>query len=247
MTPKYSLHHVTKDHPFMTCLVKVNTRSSWQKTVTKVLNKCHGIYSFRMDDNGVVEISGTVDPNLLLKMLGKAGRKAELRWLQFGECSSNLFMPMNHSNIGGYGGPGNYGGTSYAQDGRYLHSGNLPRPKLPSEEAIMSSAHNTKNDYQIAYDHKHDYYQYAHDHNHHYQHSYDHKHDYQLAYDHKLDNPHSYDHRHDYQHYDHRHDNQHYRHDYRYDHSHRHDGNQTHYRPPLPTLGGEDMSCCTVM
>lgn len=143
-----------------------------------------------MDDNGVVEISGTVDPKLLLKMLGKAGSKTELRWLQFGECSSNLFMPMNHNG---------YGGTTYSRDGRYLHSGNLLRPKLPSQ----SLAHNQKHDYQIANHHKHDYDQYAHNHNHHYQHPYD---DYQLAYDQEHIYQQSYDNRHDYQHYDHRHD-----------------------------------------
>lgn len=67
-----------------------------------------------MDDNGVVEISGTANPSLLLKMLGRAGKSAELCWFQFGECSSNLFMATN-------------------DDGRYLHASNLSRPKLPSQ------------------------------------------------------------------------------------------------------------------
>ncbi|EPS68235.1 hypothetical protein M569_06537, partial [Genlisea aurea] len=74
-----------------TCIVRVNPQSSWDRTVRRVLKKCHGVYNFRMDEAGLVEISGTVDPNLLLKMLGRAGRKAELHWFQFGECSSNLY------------------------------------------------------------------------------------------------------------------------------------------------------------
>lgn len=37
------------------CLVKVNTRSSWQKTVAKVLNKCHGmLFHVWSDENLVV-------------------------------------------------------------------------------------------------------------------------------------------------------------------------------------------------
>ncbi|XP_020553995.1 uncharacterized protein LOC110013009 [Sesamum indicum] len=234
MAPKYNLQELSKDHPFMTCLVKVNTRSSGQKTVAKVLQKCHGIYSFRMDDDGLVEISGTVDPNLLLKMVGKSGRKAELRWLQFGECSSNLFMPMNQ------------GGVNNSYDGRYLHAGNLPRAKLPSHDALRSSAHNQKHDYQIAYDDKHDYDQDRRDWNYHYQHTYDHnqdyqhgcldhKHHYQLAYDQKHHYPHSY------RNYDHAHDSQYTSYGYR------HDGNQMHYSKALPGVGGEGMGCCTVM
>ncbi|KAK4439731.1 hypothetical protein Salat_0308000 [Sesamum alatum] len=233
MAPKYNLQELSRDHPFMTCLVKMNTRSSWQKTLAKVLQKCHGIYSFRMDDDGLVEISGAVDPNLLLKMVGKSGGKAELRWLQFGECSSNLFMPMNQ------------GGASYS-DGRYLHAGNLPRAKLPSHEALRSSAYNQKHDYQITYDDKRDYgqdardwnyrYQHTYDHNQDYQHGYyDHRNDYQLAYDHKHAYPHSY------QQYDHAHD-------YQYNsYGYSRDGNQMHYRQALPAVGGEDIGCCTVM
>ncbi|KAG8386052.1 hypothetical protein BUALT_Bualt03G0108900 [Buddleja alternifolia] len=221
--------------PLATCLVKVNTLSSWQKTVRKVLNKCHGIYSFRMDDDGVVEISGTVDPNLLLKMLGKSGRKAELRWFQFGECSSNLFMPIT---ISGY------------QDGRYLHSDNLPRPKLPSHEHFRSPAHHQKQDYQIAYDNRDDY---ANQYYYNYQHSYHNKQDYQHGYDYNHDYQHGYDHNHDYQHgYDHNHDYQHayyeHRHDYQDNvYGHRNYANQTNYQTPSRALAGDDVGCCHVM
>ncbi|KAM7498955.1 hypothetical protein LguiA_023369 [Lonicera macranthoides] len=46
-----------------------------------------------MDEDGKVEVSGTVNPKQLLKMLAKAGKRAEVCWFQFGECSSNLYVP----------------------------------------------------------------------------------------------------------------------------------------------------------
>lgn len=188
-----------------------------------------------MDDNGVIEISGTVEPDMLLKMLGKAGNKAELQWLQFGECSTNLFMPTNHSNtIGGQG------SKIYPYDGRYLHSGNLPRPMLPSQENNHHQHHQ-----KIAYDHPHHYDQYAHNQNHQYTlnyDGYDQNHDYANAYDY----PRSYDHdNYDCQHYDYDQghvDNQQYVRDYGYNYSQGYDGNKTHYRG-----GGDDIACCRVM
>lgn len=52
---------------------------------------------FKMDQNGVVEVSGIADPNKLLKKLGRS-RQVELHWFQFGQCSSNLFMPETKKN-----------------------------------------------------------------------------------------------------------------------------------------------------
>lgn len=52
---------------------------------------------FKMDQNGVVEVSGIAHPNQLLKKIGKASR-LELHWFQFGECSSNLFMPETNKD-----------------------------------------------------------------------------------------------------------------------------------------------------
>ncbi|XAR56762.1 hypothetical protein NMG60_11037349 [Bertholletia excelsa] len=42
----------------------------------------------------MTEVSGTVDPALLLKRLGKAGEHVELWWWQFGQCSSKLCLPQ---------------------------------------------------------------------------------------------------------------------------------------------------------
>ncbi|CAK9148841.1 unnamed protein product [Ilex paraguariensis] len=103
-----------------------------------------------MNEEGMVEVSGTVDPSLLLKILAKAGKRAEVCWFQFGQCSSNLYMPPDHNdyydyghngycgNYGshGYGGlgyNGGYGGNNYYSDHRYLHHrgyGTRPRPRL---------------------------------------------------------------------------------------------------------------------
>lgn len=116
---------------------------------------CVGIHSFRMDDNGMVEISGTVDPSSLLRMLGRAGRAAELCWMNFGQCSSNLFMPTS-------------GGSANSHDGRYLHAPSHCRPKPPSQRAIQPSSINKQN-YVYGRD-KMCYEKYGFDHVHSYQH-----------------------------------------------------------------------------
>lgn len=51
----------------------------------------------KMDQSGVVEVSGIADPNHLLKKIGQSNR-VELHWFQFGQCSSNLFMPETKKN-----------------------------------------------------------------------------------------------------------------------------------------------------
>ncbi|KAL8458798.1 hypothetical protein ACS0TY_036342 [Phlomoides rotata] len=158
MAPMHNLNHVTHVHPFMTCVVKVDTRYNWQKTISALLKKCHGVYNFRMNDHGEVEISGTIDPCVLLEKLGRAGRKAELKWFQFGECSNNLFM------------------NRYNQDGRYLHSGNIGRPTLPLHKNIIRpSPHNHIHNYHHSYDQSHGCY-----HDHGYDH---HRHDSDRCYD----------------------------------------------------------------
>ncbi|MCD7466743.1 hypothetical protein HAX54_003748 [Datura stramonium] len=70
-----------------------------------------------MNGDGMIEVSGNVDPKLLLKRLSKAGKKAELCWFQFGECSSNLFIKQSDYYYGGQ------------LDGRFLHYGHI-NPQL---------------------------------------------------------------------------------------------------------------------
>nr|GMD57968.1 heavy metal-associated isoprenylated plant protein 33-like [Ipomoea batatas] len=81
-----------ENYSFMTCLLWVDTSSSgWQKDVEKVLTNIHGVTSFRMHGGlGMIEVSGTVNPQKLMKKLGK---KLAIVWFQFGDSSANLFMP----------------------------------------------------------------------------------------------------------------------------------------------------------
>nr|XP_033515139.1 uncharacterized protein LOC104108461 [Nicotiana tomentosiformis] len=106
-----------QSYPFMTCVLWVNNRTSgWQKIVAKVFKNVHGIRNCRMNGDGMIEVSGNVDPKVLLKRLGKAGNKAELCWFQFGECSSNLFISQS---------------DYYGQlDGRFLHYRDQLNPQL---------------------------------------------------------------------------------------------------------------------
>ncbi|KAM3266491.1 hypothetical protein P3L10_003485 [Capsicum annuum] len=79
-----------------------------------------------MNGGGMIEVSGNADQKLLLKRLAKAGRKAELCWFQFGECSNNFFI--NQSDYYYYGGQlGGYNGGHL--DGRILHYGDI-NPQL---------------------------------------------------------------------------------------------------------------------
>ncbi|CAI9787793.1 unnamed protein product [Fraxinus pennsylvanica] len=149
MDPISGLQQVKKYYPFMTCIVKVNTKTQWPKTVAKILSKIQGVQNFRMDLEGHVEISGTVDPDLLLKLLGKSGRKARLCWFQYGECSSNLFMSNRTANVA----PESYG--------RYIQNGNPPRPKLPSNDDrnpkhVDPNSHDRMLNFERAHEHLHD-------------------------------------------------------------------------------------------
>ncbi|KAL3506858.1 hypothetical protein ACH5RR_032240 [Cinchona calisaya] len=51
------------------------------------------VRAFKMDQDGIAEVSGFADPDVLLKTVEKQGKKAELCWFQYGKCSSNLFGP----------------------------------------------------------------------------------------------------------------------------------------------------------
>ncbi|KAL6999135.1 hypothetical protein U1Q18_000297 [Sarracenia purpurea var. burkii] len=80
-----------------------------------------------MDEDGRIEVSGTVDPSLLLKMLAKAGKGAEICWWQFGQCSSNLFIPENRKyyHDDPYAGSGYYGDDSYCHCGSHRVGGGV--------------------------------------------------------------------------------------------------------------------------
>lgn len=100
-----------RNYAFVTCGIKVNTRSSgWQRTVRSVLSKIRGVRDCRMDEYGVIQVSGIVSPELLIKKLSKAGTKAELLWLQYGQYSSNFYASMPLPNRSSYAGDHNFQG-----------------------------------------------------------------------------------------------------------------------------------------
>ncbi|KAL6500204.1 hypothetical protein OROHE_025570 [Orobanche hederae] len=80
------------DLSFMTLVFKVNPiKAGWHKAIISLLKRCKGA-RFKMDQEGVVEVSGMSNPYKVLKKIGESSR-LEIQWYQFGECSSNLFMP----------------------------------------------------------------------------------------------------------------------------------------------------------
>ncbi|KAL4554725.1 hypothetical protein LXL04_037328 [Taraxacum kok-saghyz] len=138
---------------FTNFTIKVDAEGSWTDTVKKVLNSVEGIYvcfhhllfsthnvtnlssidpllflvkgvtNFRMENNGKINISGYIDPNLLLKCLRKLGKKAQIVHWQYGECSSNLFektkSPSVNASYPGYGGYNGYGYPSYLRNNNH--------------------------------------------------------------------------------------------------------------------------------
>ncbi|XP_059284507.1 heavy metal-associated isoprenylated plant protein 32-like [Lycium ferocissimum] len=140
------LQFMMQSYPFMTCILRVNNRTSgWQKTVAKVFKNVYGITNCRMNGDGMIEVSGNIDPKVLLKRLAKAGKKAELYRFQFGECSSNLFI--NQSDY--YGQLGYYYGGQL--DGRYLHYGDInPQLKQSSKKKFQYLDNDTKYECTVA-------------------------------------------------------------------------------------------------
>ncbi|TMW96917.1 hypothetical protein EJD97_006551 [Solanum chilense] len=162
---------------FMTCILRININADrWQRTIAKVLKNVD-VTNFRMNTDGTMEISGSVYPNKFLKILKKARNKAELCHLQFGQCSTNLFLPSRpiDYSIGNnkFGVPNNmllssfvgqmednqtgyYGG----RDGRFLHYGDKP-----------SQSKKSKSEKSDDHDHNH---VHGHDHNHNHNHVHGH-------------------------------------------------------------------------
>ncbi|XVE77763.1 hypothetical protein DITRI_Ditri13aG0088900 [Diplodiscus trichospermus] len=87
------------DHsPIRTCVLKMNVKcENCQRKVKKTLQKIHGVHSINIDANGgKVEVSSTVDPNLFIAMLAKAGKKAEVFWEPAEPQSMNNLNHVEH-------------------------------------------------------------------------------------------------------------------------------------------------------
>ncbi|KAJ0868397.1 hypothetical protein HanRHA438_Chr12g0574161 [Helianthus annuus] len=93
---------------FTNFTIKVNVKKSWQDTVKSVLKSVQ-VTTFRMGDDGSVNISGYIDPTQLLKCLKKAGKDVEMVHWQYGECSNNLFENTEPPTIDNGNGPNGVG------------------------------------------------------------------------------------------------------------------------------------------
>ncbi|KAI8552954.1 hypothetical protein RHMOL_Rhmol06G0308000 [Rhododendron molle] len=131
-----------------TCILRVNVEEAgWQKVVSLALSNIRGVRNFKMVEDGKIEVSGTVNPNQLLKMLAtKAGKKLAICHWQFGECHSNLYLPepkpekppqKEGTNFNGYYGydGGYYGCNPYYANDWHLYGnggyGDYTWPKYP--------------------------------------------------------------------------------------------------------------------
>ncbi|XP_058218855.1 uncharacterized protein LOC131329628 [Rhododendron vialii] len=141
--------HAEENYAFMTCILRVDVKAAgWQKVVSLALSNIRGVRNFKMVEDGKIEVSGTVDPNQLLKMLAsKAGKKLNICLWQFGECHSNLYLPepkpekpqqKEGTNFNGYYGyDGGYYGCNpyYVNNDWHLYGnggyGDYPWPKYP--------------------------------------------------------------------------------------------------------------------
>ncbi|KAF8392473.1 hypothetical protein HHK36_022815 [Tetracentron sinense] len=92
-----------------TCVLKVNIHcDGCKQKVKKLLQKIEGVYTTTVDaEQGKVTVSGIVDPNTLIKKLGKAGKYAELWGAQKGS-NKNLNNQLKNMQIeNGKGGKDN--------------------------------------------------------------------------------------------------------------------------------------------
>ncbi|EPS65069.1 hypothetical protein M569_09710 [Genlisea aurea] len=74
-----------------TIVVKVNPRRrGWQRSVNSILRMCQGA-RFKMDGEGLVEVSGVTNPMRVLRRVG-ISRTMTLQWFQYGQCCKYLNM-----------------------------------------------------------------------------------------------------------------------------------------------------------
>ncbi|KAI3769195.1 hypothetical protein L6452_00295 [Arctium lappa] len=78
---------------FTNFTIKVEAKPrSWSRTVTRILNSVEGVITFKTEDDGNINISGYIEPTVLLKCLRKLGKSAHLVHWQYGECSNNMYV-----------------------------------------------------------------------------------------------------------------------------------------------------------
>ncbi|XP_040989073.1 heavy metal-associated isoprenylated plant protein 32-like [Juglans microcarpa x Juglans regia] len=102
---------------YMTCALKVDTQTpGWHKAMIKVLGSIQGV-SYNIDgQQGLAYVSGNIDPAILLKMLAKTGKHAELFWVDSRRQHRNNQNPLVQGDVSHYH---DYGNRNYARMGYY--------------------------------------------------------------------------------------------------------------------------------
>ncbi|XP_021288012.1 heavy metal-associated isoprenylated plant protein 32 [Herrania umbratica] len=69
---------------YTTFILRVDTQTpGWEKSMIKVLKGIPGA-TFSIDANGLARVSGNIDPGKTLKLLAKAGKHAQMYWIDSG-------------------------------------------------------------------------------------------------------------------------------------------------------------------
>ncbi|KAK4285468.1 hypothetical protein QN277_002162 [Acacia crassicarpa] len=119
----------------MTCGLKVDTKcKGWDRTMCKILKKIKGV-SYDLDaEEGMIYISGKVDPQKILREITKHGKHAELCWMKTG-INERAHVPYGGLMPYGTGRPlPYYGGPNQA----YNHLPFRPPPPPPPLTHFMS-------------------------------------------------------------------------------------------------------------
>ncbi|KAJ7947572.1 putative Metal ion-binding protein [Quillaja saponaria] len=99
---------------YMTCGLKVDTQSrGWDRTMNRILRKIKGA-SYDLDaEQGMMYVTGKVDPRRILRKLGKHGRHARLCWVRTEDqyCQGNNYLYGSGAGAGAGAGVG-VGGTA---------------------------------------------------------------------------------------------------------------------------------------
>ncbi|XP_040990462.1 heavy metal-associated isoprenylated plant protein 32 [Juglans microcarpa x Juglans regia] len=131
-----------------TCVLKVNSQcETCKRKVMEVLQSLRGAYNITIDaDQGTVKVTGRVNPNVLLRVLERYGKHAEVKWIRFeGEVRERGYnyygengfvpspyhgMPCNYPVLGGgYDYPPYGGGLDHYP--LYDTCSHIPPPPLP--------------------------------------------------------------------------------------------------------------------
>ncbi|XVE50762.1 hypothetical protein DITRI_Ditri01bG0189300 [Diplodiscus trichospermus] len=80
-----------------TFVLRVDTQTpGWHKSMIKVLKGIPGA-TFTIDTNGLARVSGNIDPGKTLKLLSKAGKYAQVYWIDSGNNQTSESWRDHHN------------------------------------------------------------------------------------------------------------------------------------------------------